>query len=718
MVNTASAQQRTTQRPFTLIRNLDHIDEMVEAVTRLPSSSYPLFFDVETTGYKGSDIRTDKPVSLQFMCGGRIWIADVRRVKHLKYGSLISPVFNRLVVGHNIKFDLEIMMLHFGVQFTQVWDTQIAEQVLKGLGLSDADKKGVRFGLQFVAERYGMHVSKEERETFKNMHLTPAWKEPFTPEQLDYMAQDVEVLQPIMMHQGYRLVGEDGEDPLYDCFKLEQRVTPALAHMELSGVLINQEGWRSFIQVKEREAKELEDEAILIYGNAYENYKCRKLDQEKAAYEAWEQARDLALQEMRRAWEIEQSFNDPPEVIGWGDFKVREMRAWREANPNPGKPKEDRSMINLDSPTQLKAALDELGIPAKNTSKGTLEDLKERYPEVALLLGYRKAEKFVQSFGESLLQKISIDGRIHPNYIQIGASTNRMSCTDPNWQQQPARGDGKELRRNVVAPEGYKILVADFGSQELCIIAELSGDENLLGIFERGEDPHSATARLMFNLGPDVDPRKYEVAPGITARDAAKTINYGLSYGMTEYGLAHRLGVSVEKARELMDLWYAPYPGIKQYFHERKDQIWSGEFYSTTLHGWKRRYEPLPPEPLRGWYKMSERNEYYLAHREWETLKRKLENKSMNTPVQGSGAGVTKLALALIFERLILNNAKRIPVRIIASVHDENVLEAPEEHAEWVAGELARCMDDAMAHFLKRVKFPKTEVHISNCWEK
>jgi DNA polymerase-1 len=340
---------------------------------------------------------------------------------------------------------------------------------------------------------------------------------------------------------------------------------------------------------------------------------------------------------------------------------------------------------------------------------------------IKLLLEWRKAEKFVTSFGESVLERLNpVTHRIHPDWQQIGADSDRTSCKRPNLQQIPSRTTtGKRLRHCVQADDGALFVDADFSSQELVILAFLSGEPEMLEAFKRGEDLHARTAMLMFDAQ-GVDTRTY-LFQGLAIRDIAKQINYGIAYGMTKYRLGKLLHIGYDEAQELIDKWYASFPVAKAWLDKRKAQVDRGQWYSRTLHGWVRRYEPMhDSEPIKPRYGQPGYQEWKERHQAWEMERNELMNQMMNTPMQGSGAGMTKLALTLFFERAIMksDNGYSIKPKIAGAFHDELLIEVPDpEYAEVYRDMLADCMNEAEAQTLPGVVFPKAEAVISKYWE-
>jgi DNA polymerase-1 len=550
-------------------------------------------------------------------------------------------------------------------------------------------------------------MDKAARAWFIDLDQRPAeWNAPFPPEQLAYAAADVRLL-PALYEAQLEQLRERGTTQVA---KLEMRALPAIAAMEGAGVKVDVEGWRAFIAEKQTEAAEIESQALAVFGAAILQARTQVFDAKLAEYQAWEQAKTTEEARLRTVFDEGITPTNEYQPPKWGEFKLAGMHVWRENHPNPGKPKPDTSLPNLSSPTQLLQAFTQMGIPVVSTASEVLQALEDDHPEVKLLLDYRKATKFVTSFGEALLQYV-FEGRISPEYVQIGASTGRMSCTRPNWQQVPSKGDGKKLRALVIAEPGNKLLTADFSNIELRILADITGDATMLRLFREGLDLHSYTARMMFGLGEDVDV-EHALLPGsdVTYRATAKVINFGLVYGMSPVKLGRTVKVPKERAQELMAAYFRLYPGVAEWM-ERMQQEALDTLRSVTLSGRKRFYA-LPSGP-----KSNAPADVNQWRDETRIARSRIRRQGMNTPIQGTSADITKLALALLYEKRLLQNGMDL-ARIVAVVHDEIVLECAAEMADLVARQLAEAMETAAKTYLKRVTLPPVEVVISDHWSK
>ncbi|MCL5411391.1 MAG: DNA polymerase [Patescibacteria group bacterium] len=340
--------------------------------------------------------------------------------------------------------------------------------------------------------------------------------------------------------------------------------------------------------------------------------------------------------------------------------------------------------INLDSPLQLLDAFKKLGVELPNTSEATLQ--KCEHPLAKKLLEYRGYEKMITSFGETILQKINpITGRLHPDFIQLGADTGRFACNNPNLQQIPAESG---FRSCFVASPGYKLVTADYSQIELRIMAEVSEDPVFLEAFLSDQDLHTLTASQMFRIPIEqVDKAK---------RFQAKSINFGLMYGRGPASLAVQIGVTVDEARELLDVYFKTYRKVKQWL----DNIGRSAVkncYVRTLGG-RRRSFILPDRD----------------HPDYLKLIGGIERQGKNTPIQGTSADITKYALIFIYGEF---SKKNLDAHLIHTVHDEIVSEAREDIAEEVAKIVEEQMIRAGALLLKKCPV-KVEVKVSNYWEK
>ncbi len=329
--------------------------------------------------------------------------------------------------------------------------------------------------------------------------------------------------------------------------------------------------------------------------------------------------------------------------------------------------------INLNSPKQLGELLFEtLALPGgKKTKTGwttdidVLESLRGSHPVIPLVIEYRQLAKLRGTYADGLPRFISLtDGRIHSNFQQLVTATGRLSSTDPNLQNIPVRKSlGAELRRMFVASPGCVLVDADYSQIELRLLAHIAHDEALLAAFARGEDIHRATAAAVAGIPPE------EVTPA--QRSAAKAVNFGIVYGISDYALAGQLGISRAAAKDYIARYFERYPGVRAYMENiRREAKEKG--YVTTLFG-RRRELPQLKSPNHNIRAFGER-------------------VALNTPIQGTAADIIKRAMLNVERRLRDENRA---AKLILQVHDELIVEAPKEEAEAVTALLCEEMERA-----------------------
>ncbi len=314
--------------------------------------------------------------------------------------------------------------------------------------------------------------------------------------------------------------------------------------------------------------------------------------------------------------------------------------------------------FNLGSPKQIQEILyDKQSLPVlKKTPKGqpstaesVLQELAIDYPLPKLILEYRSMSKLKSTYTDKLPQQVSTKtNRVHTSYHQAVAATGRLSSSNPNLQNIPVRSaEGRKIRQAFIAPEGHKLMAADYSQIELRIMAHLSADEGLLTAFSKGIDVHSATAAEVFEVALD------QVT--VDLRRSAKAINFGLIYGMSAFGLAKQLGLSRSQAQSYINLYFSRYPGVKNYMDDIREQA-KDQGYVETLFG-RRLYLP-------------EIHSRQAARRQYA------ERTAINAPMQGTAADIIKIAMINTDKWLQENNSNN---KMIMQVHDELVFEVAEE---------------------------------------
>lgn len=330
--------------------------------------------------------------------------------------------------------------------------------------------------------------------------------------------------------------------------------------------------------------------------------------------------------------------------------------------------------FNLGSTKQLQEIFfEKLGLPViKKTPKGqpstaepVLQELALDYPLPAVIMEYRGLAKLKSTYTDQLPKQIvTSTGRIHTSYHQAVAATGRLSSTDPNLQNIPIRTEeGRRVRKAFVSPEGYKVMAADYSQIELRIMAHLSQDAGLVNAFREGLDIHKATAAEVF--GGAID----DVAD--EHRRSAKAINFGLIYGMSAFGLSRQLNISRGDAQDYIDLYFERYPGVRDYM-DRTRALAAEQGYVETIFG----------------------RRLYLPEIKASNFQRRqaAERTAINAPMQGSAADIIKRAMIAVADWLA---SEDLGTRMTMQVHDELVLEVPEERVDEVAKGVETLMSGA-----------------------
>jgi DNA polymerase-1 len=330
--------------------------------------------------------------------------------------------------------------------------------------------------------------------------------------------------------------------------------------------------------------------------------------------------------------------------------------------------------FSVRSRDQLEKILfDDLGLPVlKRTPKGgrstdasVLEDLAEKHELPRVICEYREIDKLKGTYIDALPRVINAaTGRIHTCFDQAVAATGRLSSRDPNLQNIPIRTPlGREIRSAFVAPPGHVILAADYSQVELRLLAHLSHDAELLEAFRSGEDVHVRTASLIFDV-PKADVTK-------VMRGRAKTINFGVIYGMGDSALAKQTGVTRDEAARFIEAYFTRYAGVRRFMDETIAKARSGEAVRTLLG--RRRFLPNLHSANRG-------------------LRMEAERIAKNTPIQGTAADLMKLAMVKLGPRPAATG-----VKMVLTVHDELVFEVPVEHVETATAFIRQAMQNAMS---------------------
>lgn len=330
--------------------------------------------------------------------------------------------------------------------------------------------------------------------------------------------------------------------------------------------------------------------------------------------------------------------------------------------------------FNIQSPKQLGEILfDRLGLPAQkktktgySTSHDVLEKLEKQHPIIALIMEYRTYSKLKSTYIDGLRQVINPEtGRIHSSLNQTVAITGRLSSTEPNLQNIPVRLPlGRRLRKVFLASADHVLVDADYSQIELRILAHFAKDERLIHAFKNNLDIHTQTAAQVFDLKPE------EVTS--LERSRAKEVNFGIVYGMSDYGLSENLGITRKEARLYIDQYFAKYPNVKKYLDDTIEQCRTHGYVTTILN--RKRYIPD-------------------IHSKNFNLRSFAERTAMNTPIQGSAADIIKIAMVKVYQDLKKGGYKS---KLILQVHDELLIDCVPEELESVKDLLKSDMESAV----------------------
>ncbi|MCQ2338591.1 MAG: DNA polymerase I [Paludibacteraceae bacterium] len=569
---------------FTTLSDIEHNyecvdnDEKIDSLLARLSNSERFAFDTETTGV---DATTAELVGMSFAIKeNEAYYVPVPAMKN--EAQHIVDRFREVLengnigkIGHNIKYDIMIMM-RYGVEIKgEIDDTMVAHYLLQ---------PEMRHGMDYLAEvlmKYQtIHIEQLIGGKGKgqlNMRDVPVSKV------AEYAAEDADVtlkMYHILMPQ----LDEYGVMPLYR--NVEMPLVSVLARMEMCGVLIDDfvlaqtgEQMNGELDDIEREIKKLAGDSINI---------------------------------------------SSPRQVGELLFDTLHL---------------------VDKPKKTKTG-------QYVTDEETLEQLRNLHPVVGKILEYRGVKKLLSTYIEALPRLINPKtGRVHTSFNQTVTATGRLSSSNPNLQNIPVRGEqGREIRKAFIPTDGWRFISADYSQVELRLMAHFSQDENLLKAFRDDKDVHSATASTLFGVGID------DVTSDMRRR--AKTINFGIIYGMSVFGMSERMSISRAEAKNFIDSYFANFSGVKRYMDDAIEKAKLNGYVETLLH--RRRYLP----------DINSKN---------GNVRGFAERNAINAPIQGTAADIIKIAMVRIDERLRRENMR---AEMILQVHDELNFNCPPDEVE------------------------------------
>lgn len=584
---------------------LDTDEALMRVIQALPRDAM-VAFDTETTGL---DPTKDHLVGFSFSNDGKTGYYVPMMHSYLGVGDQVSvdtakqaikAIFERRVIGHNIKFDL-----HFVTRFLGVECLNIHADTMVLAWLTDSARSLSMDNLSQNLLHHEMIHFKDtvkKGENFASVAIEDACK---------YAGEDAYITYRLYEVLREQLLLKGGQEALDEAFNVEFPFTLTLLGMEKEGIAVDTSVLEAFKKEVAQEITTLSEQIHNACGTVF----------------------------------------------------------------------------NLNSPKQLGVVLFEtLGLPhGKKTKTGystdeqVLEGLKHEHPMIPMLLQYREYHKLYSTYIEPLIALAQNDSesRIYTSFVQTGTATGRLSSKNPNLQNIPVKTAlGMRIREAFVAPAGKKLIGIDYSQIELRLLAHFSNDSVLVNAFNEGHDIHMQTAIALF--GEEEAARK---------RNIAKTVNFGLLYGMGQKKLSDTLGITTKEAKEIIERYFETFPSVKGYFSGIVEQAKEMGYVETLLH----------------------RRRYFDFGSATPMLKAAYERESVNTVFQGSASDLIKLSMNAIDTMIRTENLR---AKMLLQIHDELIFEVDEDVAEIYAARFVEVMENVM-----KLRIPlKTSMHIGNHW--
>lgn len=621
--------------------------------------------DTETSGF---DPYTCKLYTLQLGDRDIQYVIDLTTIDINDYKELLET---KGLIGHNLKFDLRFLY-HYRVIPTKVYDTFLGEKTSR-LGIESH-----RCSLAACVLRHcGINLSKEERA-----NITGRLTEGF----VKYSAYDVKYLHELKEAQEFIQLADGTSVSI----ELDNKFVLVLAYIEYCGMKLDVEQWTAKIEKVQKEADEAEaglNQFILD----------NKMDK-------------------------------------FIDYQLDLFSSSTKTN------------VNWNSPSQVVEFFQEIGVDTKVVEKGVTKDTIEashlvkyssKYPIIDLYLKFKGAQKDIGTYGYNWIEQINpVSGRIHTQFKQL-MNTGRLSSGGKsgnvknfNFQNIPS---DQETRSCFVAAEGNTLVGCDYTGQEQIVLVNKCLDKNLLEFYDNDlGDMHSFVASKMYNEldGMDLNEIKKKHKD---KRQSAKVAGFAINYGGSGIGIADQLGLSVEQGQHIYDSYFKAFPGLKSYFDEaKKFGVENGYVLISPVTGKKSyvdyydEFSKLKNEMNKDFwdkYKQVKNSNTPTAREMKDKVSQffrkrgDIERMSLNYPIQGESAEITKLACVYFWSKYLVPNNLLFKVLIVNIIHDEILVETPEEIAQQTAAQLEKAMVDAGAKFCKRVKL-KADPCIAPYWKK
>jgi len=625
----------------------EFIEKDAEIPLVLAEAEQCKYIGLDTENSGGLDILKPevKLLLVQLELNGKAYLIDARKVNIALLSELLTNRKRWIKIVQNGIYDYKILKVLCGIPLRGIFDTMIAESLLH-MGLSKGGNSLEALSLKYLEHR----MDKNVRLTFANH----PYDEPFTEEQLGYAAGDVLVLPGIRRQQQMYL----NQYTLNPIAELEFALVEPVAEMELAGITLDTEMWRKSLANTERKLFKL-------------------------------------------STELRQVLPDPPAP------PPKPPRLKKDGTPfaNSAKVKPP-PVLNLDSWQQLVWSFNEIGVDLQEVNKktkkgptnsGTIKVAQSIYSDDPVkvatlrnLIKYREFNQVKKTFGENLIEHVREDGRIHAKFHQNGTESGRFSSSEPNLQNIQKKGEeGKILRSCFVPAPGHKFVIADYSQIELRIAAELSNDLVMLAMFQDPKtDIHRMTASQMYGV-------PYDLVSS-TLRRAAKTLNFGIIYGMMVKTLSERLNCSSEEAAEHLQKYNETYHVLMGWLEDEGNKAYNRGWTKTI--GGRIRWFPT----------LNEKD--FETKREFNNMVDFYKRVGRNHPVQGTSADMTKTSIALLYFPLI-----KLMSKFVNTIHDELCVETPTECALEVARTVKEKMIHAGEQYLHKVPV-LVDVKIRDCW--
>jgi DNA polymerase-1 len=584
---------------------LDTDEALMNVIQALPHDVM-VAFDTETTGL---DPTKDHLVGFSFSSDGKTGYYVPMMHSYLGVGDQVSidtakqaikAIFERRVIGHNIKFDLHFVTRFLGVECLNIHaDTMVLAWLTDSARSLSIDNLS-----QNLLHHEMIHFKDtvKKGENFASVAIEDACK---------YAGEDAYITYRLYEVLREQLLLKGGQEALDEAFNVEFPFTLTLLGMEKEGIAVDTSVLETFKKEVAHEIATLSEQIHNACGTVF----------------------------------------------------------------------------NLNSPKQLGVVLFEtLGLPhGKKTKTGystdeqVLEGLKNEHPMIPMLLQYREYHKLYSTYIEPLiaLAQNDSDSRIYTSFVQTGTATGRLSSKNPNLQNIPVKTAlGMRIREAFVAPAGKKLIGIDYSQIELRLLAHFSNDSVLVNAFNEGHDIHMQTAMALFG--------QEEAA---SKRNIAKTVNFGLLYGMGQKKLSDTLGITTKEAKEIIERYFETFPSVKGYFSGIVEQAKEMGYVETLLH----------------------RRRYFDFASATPMLKAAYERESVNTVFQGSASDLIKLSMNAIDTMIRTENLR---AKMLLQIHDELIFEVDADVAEEYARRFVGVMENVM-----KLRIPlKTSMHIGNHW--